>query len=512
MIPDLSAGAVLEADLTGFKKLLLHAFGHTFEHEREATLVAALGRRMSALNLARLDLYHDRLLSDCDELQRLIELLTVHETYFFREPEHLDLVIDLMPKLLSGRGERPIRILSAGCSTGEEPYSVAILLRERFGSHSERMFCITGVDIDANVIHVAKQAVYSERSFRGINKTLSSKYFQALENGKFKVNEAIARQVQFEIVNLLDSTYPQRMLAPDIILYRNVSIYFPCQIQQQIFKKLADILVDGGTLLVGASETMHHDLRILSLVKQGSLFIYRKNRVTGFQSARTAPGGSAAGLRQRLTPALPALATTEASDIDPILDKLGVRPHSSAGAALTDDSPEVIKTYNKALELAREHRSKESLAWLDKLLEQCPASAKAYILKGNLLLSESNFEQAVEVCNLALRQDIFCASIYLMLGMAARHLGDDTVALKRFREAIYLNSSCWLAHFFSAEIFYAEGDEKHALCAYEAAAKVLERLTAGQQPGEALPLAFKVDQFNVICRHKLSLLRRLSMK
>ncbi len=95
-------------DLTCFKDLLLQTCGHRFEQEREQTLAAALGRRMSVLNVKRHDIYHARLLRDRDELLRLIELLTVNETYFFREPEHLNMVIDRLPELIAGSGKKPL--------------------------------------------------------------------------------------------------------------------------------------------------------------------------------------------------------------------------------------------------------------------------------------------------------------------------------------------------------------------------------------------------------------------
>ena len=172
--------------------------------------------------------------------------------------------------------------MSAGCSTGEEPYSIAIMLRERFGAESERLFAITGVDIDSTVIATAQQGVYGKGSFRGMDQSLLERYFEPRDSGRFQVRESIRKQVEFEVVNLLGASYPQRMQLPDIILYRNVSIYFPGQVQREIFGRLAELLADGGCLLVGASETFHHDIGILSLVKQDSLFFYRKTPTARF--------------------------------------------------------------------------------------------------------------------------------------------------------------------------------------------------------------------------------------
>ena len=260
-------------DLYPFKELLLRTCGHSFEKEREQALSASLCRRMAALNVDTLQRYHAMLLFDQNELLRLTELLTVNETYFFREPGHLNLIIDsLLPEFMVARTRGPIRILSAGCSTGEEPYSIAMLLRERFGADSERLFTITGVDIDSNVIASALRGVYGRSSFRGMSQVVLDRYFDLVGPGEYKVCDTVKKQVEFEVVNLLGTSYPRRMQMPDIILYRNVSIYFPGQVQREIFAKLAELLSPGGCLLVGASETIHHDIGVLSLVKQESLF------------------------------------------------------------------------------------------------------------------------------------------------------------------------------------------------------------------------------------------------
>ena len=109
------------SDLTRFKELLLRTCGHSFEHEREQALIAALRRRMAVLGIDEHDAYFTLLTRDSEELLRLTELLTVNETYFFREPDHLNLLVDtLVPKFMAVSNQKPVRILSAGCSTGEE--------------------------------------------------------------------------------------------------------------------------------------------------------------------------------------------------------------------------------------------------------------------------------------------------------------------------------------------------------------------------------------------------------
>lgn len=494
-----------DVDLAPFKELLLRTCGHSFEKEREQALSAALGRRMAALGIDAHVTYLSMLLRDGAELLKLTELLTVNETYFFREPEHLNLVVDrLLPEFMAARARRPIRILSAGCSTGEEPYSLAIMLRERFGAESGRLFDITGVDIDSSVIAAAKQGVYGKGSFRGVDQTVLERYFEPYGEGKFRVCDTIRNQVGFEVVNLLGASYPQRMQLSDIILYRNVSIYFPGQVQREIFGRLAELLAAGGCLLVGASETFHHDIGILSLVRQESLFYYLKTPPLVFEERRTIQRRASLPATGRgAAPPAAALYSARAEErrsrLQATAELSRRQPHPSMQA-------DVWKLFDEALGLTHNRQHDKALVLLDAIIAQDSAFAKAYSLKGSLLLSAARFDEARTLCETVLERDPLCLEAYLMLGMIARQKGDDEDASRRFREAIYLDASCWPAHFYAAEISYAQQDEKRARSGFETALKILVKGALKEHGQAFFPLSFNAEQFVAICRHKLSLL------
>lgn len=495
------------ADLAPFKKLLLDTCGHSFEMEREQALSTALARRMGAAGIDAGEAYHALLLRDQQELLRLTELLTVNETYFFREPEHLNLMVNtLLPELMAARSRMPVRILSAGCSTGEEPYSIAIMLRERFGAESERLFAITGVDIDSTVIAAAEQGGYGKGSFRGMDRTLLERYFEPRESGRFQVRESIRKQVGFQVVNLLGASYPQRMMKPDIILYRNVSIYFPGKVQREIFGRLAELLAEGGCLLVGASETFHHDIGILSLIQQDSLFFYRKTPPLVFAERRSSsrfsvPPERAAGSGAQGAAVIPAVSGARRSRA---LERHV--PEPSRTPAPPSPQQDVREQFDAALLLAHGKQHDKALPLLDAIIARESSFGKAYILKGSLLLNASRFDESRSVCEAILGRDPLCMEAYLMLGIVARQKGDDADAVRRFREAIYLNANCWLAHFYSAEISYAQRDEKRARSGYETAVRILESGSLQKHGEDFFPLSFNAEQFIVICRHKLSLL------
>lgn len=498
MTPQPSLNAV---ELAPFKELLQNTCGFLFENERETTLIEGLCRRMTLCGEASPEEYRQRLAQEPKEMHLLVELLTINETYFFREPEQLRLIQQLLvPEIMAKGPQRPVRILSAGCSTGEEPYSIAIMLREAFGPDSMSRFSIAGVDIDASALAAARRGRYGRGSFRGMDQYLMSRYFTADAAGERHIAESIRSQVSFEQVNLLAGEYPPLMQAPDIILYRNVSIYFPGQIQRNIFSRLAESLNEDGYLFVSATETMHHNIGVLSLLQKGPLFVYRKvpplTVIDRRQTRRSPPlcgpqKGQATPSKARPGPRT---ARADAASL--------ATPAASARAA--EPSPEQL--FDEALDRAQNKRPEEALALLDELLAKGCPSAKPYALKGAILLELARFQEAKEVCRQTLARNPLSMEAPLMLGIIARHEADNDEAFRRFREALYVNAACWPAHFFIAEGLAAQGQKKRARNGYETVVRILEQGALNEHDRELFPLTFKAEHFLAMCRHKLSLL------
>ncbi|MBT0665272.1 hypothetical protein KI809_13275 [Geobacter pelophilus] len=493
-------------DLAPFKELMLQTCGFFFESDREATLVAGIMQRMSQRGIDAADRYHDLLAADPDEFRQFIELMTVNETYFFRESHHLEMLVDyVVPQILAERKTGLIRIVSVGCSTGEEPYSIAIKLQERFGDDSRRLFQIVGTDIDSSVIAKAKLATYGKNSFRNMDETILERYFKQSGTGTYQLDRT-RNLVSFEQVNLKDAFYPVLIQQADVIFYRNVSIYFPSLVQREIFGRLALLLREGGHLFVGTTETMQHDIGILTLVNRGSVFFYRKIAGAKTDEIRTLKQEPAERLQKKpesfrrpVTGDIPV--STAPSQVRTGMATSG--PKSSTSA----NNGSVKKQFDDALQMAISSRLDEALALLDAIIEQDSSFTRAHSLKGSIYMSKSRFKEADALCNTILSRDPLCLEAYLMLGVTARHAGDDENAQRRFREALYLKSSCWLAHFYMAEILFGQGDKNRSRSGYEAALRVLEEGSSLKRQEEFFPLAFNAEQFMTICRHKLSLLK-----
>jgi len=500
-------------NLDMFKELILQTCGFSFKNDRELTLKTALLARLNTLHTDPAA-YLVLLSHNQKEFDVLIECLTVNETYFFRELDHLELMVErLLPEIVKNAKGRPVRILCAGCSTGEEPYSVAIMLRKKYGDDCERMFSIAGVDIDAGAIDTAQKGAYQKGSFRGMDQDILKRYFfePCKETETFQIVEAIRRQVAFEVVNLFGNLYPHCMQQPDIILYRNVSIYFPQEVQQEIFRKLAGILRAGGYFLVGAAETIHHNVGILSLVEMDSLYLYQKIEDIVIDERRKQRRSQVFSPLVRNDVSVPvprrtarkeSVATSAPVQCDSLLPS-----HFSQKQPATNTENEYRRLFDDALEHAHSKRYDEALALLETILKKQKTFVKAYSLQASILLGIGRLDEVHAVCKHLLTLDPLCIEGHLMLGIVARHVGDNDTAFKNFRHSIYLNQECWLAHFYMAEIVFAEGDKKRARSGYEATMRILGSGAPGEHAQEFFPLSFNAEQFMAICRHKQSLLR-----
>ncbi len=473
--------------------------GLTFGDDRRETVCRAVQERMTQRGIPAPESYYALLRREGEELQALVELLTVNETYFFREPDHLNLLVDtLLPELLNTHDpSQPLSLLSAGCSTGEEAYTLAMLLAERQGVPRPFPFTITGIDIDSHAVAAARNGVYGKPSFRAMDPRMKERWFETAGHGAFRVRDSLRQQVRFEVANLLTAPNTELLPPPAIILYRNVSIYFPQEVQLRIFRQLADLLQEGGVLLVGASETLAHDVGILPLLERQGLFYFAKRPAVGIGDRRST---------KRILSPPPPNVTSPPTAVPPT-ERRQPAPASRHPRMAVPVDTDPRRTFDNALVLARTQRDDEALALLGDLIERNGTFLKAHGLKACLLLNNSRYDEARTAAEAMLELDPLCREACLLLGIIARHRGDNDEGFRRFREALYIDPDCWLAHFYTAEILFNRQERKRALGSYEAALRLLHNDTL-QDPGQAFfPLAFNVPQFISICRHKLSLLQ-----
>jgi chemotaxis protein methyltransferase CheR len=190
------------------------------------------------------------------EFDQIYDLVTTNETYFFREPAQLTAFIEeIVPDILSKKPIKKVRVWSAGCSSGEEPYSIAILLQES-GWYERAAFEIFASDINQQVLQKARRGQYRESAFRSTEATLRDKYFVRADDGSWKIKDEVRNRVSFGRLNLYDESRVSLLGHLDIIFCRNVIIYFDDSSKRVVVSNFYNRLIDGGYLLLGHSESL----------------------------------------------------------------------------------------------------------------------------------------------------------------------------------------------------------------------------------------------------------------
>jgi len=250
-----------DAEFRMFAQLIREHAGLDFDEASRFLLERRLSRRIRELELGSIAAYHYRIRNGnngLDELPNLIDELTTNETFFFREYSQLRALIDEIFEEQQldreRRGGRPINVWSAGCSSGEEPYSIAILAREA-GLKPGVDVHVYASDISRRMLGKARKGIYRETSFRVTDPHLRDKYF--IEKDQlWQISDDLKRDVDFIHLNLLDKSKIALLRTMDVILCRNVIIYFNIDTKCQVIRTFYDKLRPGGHLLLGHSESL----------------------------------------------------------------------------------------------------------------------------------------------------------------------------------------------------------------------------------------------------------------
>jgi chemotaxis protein methyltransferase CheR len=190
------------------------------------------------------------------EFDEIYDLVTTKETYFFREPAQLTAFVEeIIPDILSRKTVRKVRVWSAGCASGEEPYSIAILLQEA-KTYERATIEIFASDISSEVLVRARKGRYRETAFRTTDPTLRDKYFTREQDGCWRISDEIRNRVSFGRLNLYDEPRVSLLGNVDVIFCRNVIIYFDDASKRMVINNFYNRLVDGGYLLLGHSESL----------------------------------------------------------------------------------------------------------------------------------------------------------------------------------------------------------------------------------------------------------------
>jgi len=260
----------------------IHGYcGIFFDDGSKFLLERRLNRRLEQHQLKNFEEYYHFLRYDRkreEEIVVLVDNLTTNETYFFRESAQLKAFSDeILPELRSrSTGKKSLRIWSAGCSTGEEPYTIAILLLESGTWWRDWQVEIMGSDINQRVLHTARKGMYKKGSHRATPPDMLQKYFIDEGKGDYRIIDAVRQLVSFSYVNLLDPYKTSLIRDVDIIFCRNVIIYFDRNTKKKVIETFHDKLQEGGYLLLGHSESLINISTAFTLRTLKNDMVYQK--------------------------------------------------------------------------------------------------------------------------------------------------------------------------------------------------------------------------------------------
>ncbi len=275
--------SIQEEDLLLIKKILYEQTGLAFEGSQWHFFKKRIIKRIEESKFKSVKEYFNFLKFDPrgkQELKDLYNLLTVNETYFFREfPQIKALIEVVIPELIEKKKNsisKNIRIWSAACSNGSEPYTIAIMLKEKgYVPSGSVKFQIYGSDINTEVLNQARQGLFSEPDLRNTPSDIKEKYFT--KRGSFyEIDPDIKRMVTFSQVNLFNSSQVLTLRNMDVIFCRNVLIYFDMESKRKVAKNLYDSLVPGGYLFLGMSDTLFKVTNLFLLKPLKGVMVYQK--------------------------------------------------------------------------------------------------------------------------------------------------------------------------------------------------------------------------------------------
>jgi chemotaxis protein methyltransferase CheR len=269
-----------------FEKWRLYIYsicGIWFQDNKKYLLESRLQKRMNFLRIDSYDYYLEYVKSDLrgsGEKKYLYEAITINETFFFRNQPQIDAITGyVIPEIIASKksaGRTKIKIWSAASSSGEEPYSIAISIKELLQHKFPAVdFEITGTDISQLVIDTARKGKYKEYSIRNTSPYFLKKYFIS-DGSSFTVSPDIRKMVNFNLLNLYDEQSMKTYFSYDIIVCANVLIYFDLKSKIKVVSQLTNSLNKGGYLFIGYSETLHNISRSYRIVSFPKTVGYKK--------------------------------------------------------------------------------------------------------------------------------------------------------------------------------------------------------------------------------------------
>ncbi|MFA7346682.1 MAG: CheR family methyltransferase [Desulfurivibrionaceae bacterium] len=412
-----------------------------------------------------------------EQIEILARHLTVGETYFLREKRSLEVFEEeIVPELIRTRqgDERHLRIWCAGCSTGEEPFSVAILLTAMGAALRDWHISIIGTDINPHALGRGAEGVYGEWSFRNPPQGFRDTYFRRTGDGRFEILPQIRKMVSFSYLNLAEDVYPSLLNntnAMDVIFCRNVLMYFTPDRARMVVERLHRSLVDGGWLIVSPCEASQFLFSRFKAISFPDAILYRKEGA-GVEGQGAVPRDRGPAEAGQFVPApLPA----DSQSPPPLL--------RAPIFCSPPPAPRPPSPYEAALALYERGCYPEAEEKLAVLLAVNREDVEAAVLQCRVYANQGKLTEARELLEQAIGVDRLKAGLHYLRAMILQEQGAADEAVVSLKRALYLDQDLVLAHFSLGNLALRQGKMKEARKHFANTLSLLDRY----DPADILP-------------------------
>ena len=378
-----------------------------------------------------------------EEFKRLLDLVTVNETCFFRNPGQFEALRQIvLPDILRVKeetGDRTLRVWSAGCSTGEEPYSLAMTLLETLPHPDDWRIDILATDVSARVLSEAQKGCYKKRTLRETPVYYLRKYFKKVGDETYCIDSRVREMVNFSYHNLVTERYPALVLGGwDMIFCRNVTIYFQMDSVRKVMNNFYTALRDGGYLFIGHAESLYKINDEFIPMRLGNAYVYKKDK----DALVNYRGEAKASLCY--------------VDCFGGVPAKQVRPQASGRAA---ERARFRRDEDKAglYATAYEHFIKEEFDQAAqeaaKLVKVGPENVEAHILLANVFVNQGRIERAANEVTKVLELQPMSPKGHYLLGLIREKQSQPDEAVREFKRVLYIDRTFALAHINLANIY-----------------------------------------------------------
>ena len=380
------------------------------------------------------------------QIEILASHLTVGETYFFREKNVFEILEQrIIPELINTRrgNERRLRFWSAGCCTGEEPYSIAILLHKMLHDLKAWNVSILATDINPRFLRKASEWIYGKWSFRDCPQWVQEGYFQRLKKDQFELLPEIKNMVTFAYLNLVEDSYPalsNQTNAMDVIFCRNVLMYFAEEPAKKVVHNLSRSLVDKGWLVISPTESVYIPSPPFAAVRFPDAVLYKKDSKPG-RTEEIPHVFTPLLYKEAAAPARPRVDTAPKRDTAPVHETKTVK---------RSEAEEVEKApppYVKAQALYEQGRYGEAARELLELVSHNQDMVKVMSLLARAYANQGELIEALRLCERAIESYKLSPGLYYLQSTILQEQGATEEAVMSLKRALYLDPNFVLAHF-----------------------------------------------------------------